>query len=107
LARFAFILLLVFLVSATNTLIPRLVGVDDISRAAGGTGSAETFSYTAEAGLTLAIAKPDASSLNFRTSQGGSARSVAVQWMIMNTLLNSCVLGESLCLGALVVKKRG
>jgi hypothetical protein len=63
-----FVACLTSLAYGVNTLTRRLIGMEDLNLAVGGTGAAETFNYTTQDGLTLTLTKPDATHLNLRSS---------------------------------------
>jgi hypothetical protein len=65
-----FVVCLTTSVWGINTLSRRLIGMQDISFATGGTGAAETFTYTTDSGLVLTLDKFDASHLKFRAVAG-------------------------------------
>ena len=63
----------------TQTFIKRLIGVQDIFFATGGTGAAETFTATDSSGRPLTFTKPDATHLKFRSaSLAGSVEDFAL-----------------------------
>ena len=82
---FLFLIIVVGLTSVAygvNTLTRRLIGVQDLSMAAGGSGSAETFTYTTDSGLTLTLNKLDATYLKFRAAAiAGSVEDFALTFV--------------------------
>lgn len=60
----------------SQTFIKRIIGVQDIYFAVGGTGAVETFTHITQDGYTLTLNKLDAAYLKFRTLLWGAARSV-------------------------------
>ena len=58
-----------------GTITRRLIGIQDIYFATGGTGAAETFTYVDPSGNTLTLTKPDATHLKYRTAVEGATQS--------------------------------
>ena len=81
LLAFAILLCLCFTIipqssAQVGSLTRRLIGIEDLALATGGTGAVETFTYVDPSHNILTLHKLDASYIKFRTAQGGLSKSI-------------------------------